>query len=392
MNPGRRQFGCALCGLASLSLLGSALAQQSAADEGFLAPGYRPPAGSDELGLWKMMDRAERDLMRSRFVVHDPALNAYIRDIVCRLGKDHCPDLRPYIVRTPHFNASMAPNGMMQVWTGLLLRCVDEAQLAAVIGHEMGHYLRRHSLKVFRDVRDKASFSAFLGLGLAVGGAGQVADLTDLVLMASIFAFSRDQEREADRIGLELMAKAGYAPLAAPEVWDQLLAELRAGTAPRSRNILFASHPLPEERMQTLTGAARGAAGAPAERGEARYRANLASIREQLVRDELALRQYARSEVVFDRLLAQTQHDGMLWYAKGEIYRLRAEAGDAGRALQAYEKALQARGAPPETYRSIALVEMKEGARDRARRAIDAYLQLKPDASDAEALRTLLAE
>jgi predicted Zn-dependent protease len=391
MNPGRRQFGCALCSLASLSLIGNGFAQTGTGDA-YLTPGYRPSAGSDEKGLWSLMDRAERDLKLSRFVVREPGINAYIRDIVCRLGKDYCSDVRAYVVRTPHFNASMAPNGMMQVWTGLLLRCSDEAQLAAVIGHEMGHYLRRHTLQQYRNVRNTAGFAAFLGLGLAVAGAGWAGSITDLALSASLFAFSRDQEREADEIGLELMTRAGYMPLAAPEVWLQLIAEMNASTAQRSKSILFATHPAPEERIVKLGELARGRNNGKGNRGRDRYLADLGTMREQLVRDELALRQYGRSEVLFDRLLAQSPYDGILWFGKGEVYRLRAEADDLPRAMQAYEKALQAQGAPPETYRSIALVELKQGAKDRAQTAVDAYLQRKPDASDAVALRALLSE
>ena len=67
-----------------------------------------------------------------------------------------------HLVRTPLFNASMAPNGMMQVWTGLLLRVDDEAQLAAVLGHEFGHYLARHSTERLRDAKSRSAFGAFL--------------------------------------------------------------------------------------------------------------------------------------------------------------------------------------------------------------------------------------
>ena len=74
------------------------------------------------------------------FAVRDPVLNAYVRKVLCRtIGDAHCAPIRLYIIRTSQFNASMAPNGMMQVWTGLLLRMDNEAQLATVLGHEMGH-------------------------------------------------------------------------------------------------------------------------------------------------------------------------------------------------------------------------------------------------------------
>jgi predicted Zn-dependent protease len=389
MSPTRREFGCAVCGLAALAYAGR-LPAQSEPGALFVAPGYRPEPGSDERGIWSLMDREEQELKTSRFVLRDAEVNRYVQDIVCRLGKDHCPDIRGYIVRTPHFNASMAPNGMMQVWTGLLLRCNDEAQLAAILGHEMGHYLRRHSIQRYRDARDKASFATFLGMGLAVAGAGSAAPLVDMAMVAGMFAYGRDQEREADQVGLELMVKAGYAPLAAPEVWEQLIAESKAGTSTRPSAFLFATHPEPEERLGTLRAAAEKSGARNADRGHGRYREKLAGLRHRIVLDELALRQYGRSELVFDRLLAQSPDDGLLWYAKGEVCRLRDGADDTARARMAYEKAIGAGGAPAETYRSLMMVEMKAGARERAQSAFDAYLKLKPGAPDAEILRSIL--
>jgi len=391
VNFSRRRFGCALCGLAFLAASGQ-VAAQAGGRGSFLVPGYRPPPGSDEKGLWDLMRRAERQLKRSRFVVRDATLNAYLNEITCRLGQKHCPDLRLYVLRTPQFNASMAPNGMMQVWTGLLLRCNDEAQLAAIIGHEMGHYLRRHTIARWRDAREKADVGIFLGLGLAAAGMGWAGDVANLALAASMFAFSRDQEREADEIGLELMRKAGYKTIAAAEVWEQLVAEFEASTAQRSQNLLFATHPQPEERLAKLRKAAEAINGGSGERGYERYRTKLSGVRMQIARDELALRQYGRSELVFDRLLAQSPEDGLLWYAKGEVYRLRADPEDPARAAAAYARALQASGAPPETYRSIMLVELKLGDRGRAQNAFDSYLRLRPDAADAGALRMILSQ
>lgn len=394
MSPTRREFGCALCSCAFLAFAGRTLAQARSAAPGreFLAPGYRPTSESDEKGLWSLMDRAERELRDSRFLIRDPDVNAYVREIICRLAKDHCPDVRIYIVRTPHFNASMAPNGMMQVWTGLLLRCQDEAQLASILGHEMGHYLRRHTIERWRDVRNKADFGAFLGIGLGMAGLGLAGSLAQAALLASAFAFSRDQEREADEIGLNLMADAGYNPVATAEVWDQLLAEFKGSTAERDKSVLFASHPQPEERLATMREIAQARGGDRGERGRERYGEKLAPIRAQLLADEIGLRQYGRSEIVFDQLLAAAPEDGRLWFSKGELYRLRAGADDPSRARSTYERALEAKNAPPETHRSLMLVELKLGARDRAQAAYDAYLKLKPDASDAEALRMLLSQ
>jgi predicted Zn-dependent protease len=336
------------------------------------------------------MKHAENEINNSRFLVREDDVNDYIHGIICRLAVQHCPNIRSYVLRTPYFNANMAPNGMMQVWTGLLLRCRDEAQLAAILGHETGHYLRRHTLERWRDVRSKSNFSAFLGLGLAAAGVGYLGPVADLGLVASLFAFSRDQEREADEIGLNLMADAGYAPAAAPEVWEQLLAEFKGSTAERDKSVLFATHPLPEERLATLRQRAAARGGESGERGEKTYRAKLATIRPMLVADELALRQYGRSEIVFDQLLAEESDDGLLWYAKGEVYRLRNGSGDADRALSAYDRAIRSGSSPAEVHRSIMLVELRVGSRERAHEAYTAYAKLRPDAPDLEMLHGLL--
>src|SRR5262245_36457770 len=117
MSANRRRFTGGLCGCAALTLLPRiALAAETAAQ--FVPPHYRPLEGSDERGLWSITDRAEHEIATSRFVIPDQEAHKYIVEIVCRLGKDYCDDIRSYILRTPLFNASMAPNGMMQIWSG----------------------------------------------------------------------------------------------------------------------------------------------------------------------------------------------------------------------------------------------------------------------------------
>ena len=388
MNLTRRRFGCSLCTLAALVAAGRVAADGSDAE--LLPPGYRPAPSTDEKGLWAMMDRAEAELKQSRFIIRDPATNAYLREVSCRLAQPYCPDLRIYLVRTAQFNASMAPNGMMQVWTGLLLRCTDEAQFAAVVGHEMGHYLRQHSVRMLRDARNKSALSTFVNIGLSVAGLGPVGQVSDLALTASMFSFSRDQEREADAVGLQLMTRAGYEPIAAAQVWEQLLAELNASGPQRSQQVFFATHPDTEERMRTLRAAAERLESKGQERGRERYLSSLSGLRSRLVADELALRQYARSEVVFERLLAQVPDDGTLWYAKGEVYRLRAGPGDYERALAAYDRAARTGSAPPDTWRSIMLVQLKLGGNQQAQAAFEEYVKRRPDANDLEGLRMLM--
>ena len=223
-----------------------------------LTPGYRPPLEGDEANLWVAATGLEAKLSASGSLIDDPALTAYLQDIVCSLAKSHCEDVRVYVVSGAGFYASMAPNGVMQVWTGTLWRLRSEAELAAVIGHELGHYLRRHSLQRFRSAKTKledwkqgiedfrtgrGDFAA-IGVGL-------------LSLLGEISRFSRFHEREADGYALRLLAEANYDPSAVPELWRRVNEEFETSEAYRNQSVFFASHPLMKERSQVLSVLAR---------------------------------------------------------------------------------------------------------------------------------------
>jgi hypothetical protein len=177
-------------------------------------PGQRPPPGSDEDELWYAMERAERELQQHPLLVRDPALNAYVRDVACRVAADHCPDLRIYIVQQPWFNATMAPNGMMVVWTGALLRFQDEAELALVLGHEFAHFRQRHSLQQWRNAKNTSAVVGSISLLAFGGGAGAAGYLANFLGLAGLSQFSRDAERESDRLGFAAATGQGYDPAA----------------------------------------------------------------------------------------------------------------------------------------------------------------------------------
>lgn len=120
--PGARrgflQSACKHClGLGAL-LSGLPSPAQDAAPGAFQVPGRfsRPAVDTEEGGLWSLMDREEARLRRSPLAIRDSALGKYLGDLTCGLTAGHCPDIRIHVMRTPMFNASMAPNGMMQVW------------------------------------------------------------------------------------------------------------------------------------------------------------------------------------------------------------------------------------------------------------------------------------
>ena len=250
-------------------------------------------------------------------------------------------------MRTPYFNASMAPNGMMQVWSGLLLRMDNEAQMATILAHETGHYLKRHSLQQMRDAKARAAAATLLsGFGI-YGLAGQ------LLILGTAFAFSRDQEREADAIGLVLMRQCGYDTREAPKVWANLLAELAANPAAADNSldsILFATHPTSEERQRTLE---REAAGGSGNVGAEAWRQRIAPLRGMLLDDELKRGRFDESLVLLNRLVAAEADSAELLYYRGEARRLRGASGDLPLALIDLEAAARDPKAPPAAWRAL---------------------------------------
>jgi predicted Zn-dependent protease len=387
-QPGRRGFlrsACRHClGLGALAGL-PALAQDLSTIK--VPPRFtRPAADTDEGGLWGMMDREEARLRRSPLTIKDKQLSAYLTDLVCRLSDGHCPDIRVHAVRMPHFNAMMAPNGMMLVWSGLLLRADNEAQLAAVLGHELGHYLERHTVEQLRAQKDTAVLSTVVGM---VGGIGTF--LGQIGLAANMFAFSRDHESRADRMGMRLMRHAGYDGREAAAVWDNLLDELKVtgGKDIGKTGDMFDTHPVTAGRRDELLQMAGNAGGAT---GEERYRQAIAPLRFGWLQDEVKRGQYEESLVLFDRMVKKDPQDAEVLFARGEVFRRRDEGADGDKALADLDGASRLPGAPAEAFRSLGLLYKQRNDKAAALRAFESYLAQAPQAADAEMVRSYLVE
>lgn len=337
------------------------------------------------------MDRVENKLKTSGRVVADPALNAYVRQIVCKLDPIRCADLRIYIVDIPHFNASMAPNGCMQVWTGLMLRAENEAQLGYVLGHEMAHYLRRHTLQQWRTVRNTSTALAFFSLATAAAGVGFAGDLAQLIAIGAIFAYSRDQEREADDIGFELLAKAGYEPVQASKIWGDLLAEEEA-SGKSGQSVFFATHPTTSERIATLKELAEKTAKPRSSwtTGQEEYLRATTPFRKEWLREEVQKANYNGSMVLLNRLLKDQGDSPEVHFFLGELYRLRGETDDCESARAEYQKALDLGNPPPELYRSLGVVCLRMGKAKEARESFEEYLKVDPDASDRQIIESYI--
>jgi len=153
------------------------------------------------------------------------------------------------VVASSEVNAWCMPGGKIAVYTGLIekLRPTDD-ELAAVMGHEIAHALREHG-------RERASQQmvqqTVVGVGAALLGIGDAgASLANVVADVTVgLPYSREFEREADRIGIELSARAGFDPRAAITLW-QKMTQVGGGGPPQ----FLSTHPAPENRIADLQG------------------------------------------------------------------------------------------------------------------------------------------
>jgi beta-barrel assembly-enhancing protease len=342
--------------------------------------GYQPQ-DQDERGLWMQMDEQERELKTSNFVMRDPAINDYVRGVFCKtVGQEQCRDVRIYVMRTPYFNANMAPNGMMQVWSGLLLRTRDEAQLAAILGHEYTHYEKRHSLLLFHSAKKNLAAGAWLGM---------IIPLIQLAMVGAIFENSRDMEREADSGSIGLMAKAGYDPGAASKIWEQLRAEMDATAEARKKKSrkdksggMFATHPPTLERMTALKAQAEKQAvtGKPTLNRDA-YRKAMQAYWPSFIDDQIKLNDFGATDFLISNL-ASEGWTPELSYARGELYRSRGTPDDITKATGFYRQSISTPGGPVEAWRGLGLALLRGGNAGEGQAALKEYLAKKPDASD----------
>jgi predicted Zn-dependent protease len=354
------------------------------------SPGTRPADDSDEAGLWMITDKQEQDLRRSPNRIRDKPINDLIKDIICRLGGAYCQDLRPYVIRVPAFNATCSPNGMIQVWSGLLLRCSTESQLAAVLGHEIGHYLKRHSLQRMRDNRQTDDFMAFLNLTFR-GSTGAFGSVLERDLMEfSKSMFSRDHERESDAIGFKMMADAGYDPFACAEMWRRVKAEGEAAGDKERMDYFHDTHPPTSERIETLDALAQER-GKPAHTPPDRLNGAIKSLRRSFMADEINQGRFKRTETLFRQLFADGNDPGGALFHHGEMYRRRNRDGDEAIALGFYHDACETADPPPEAFRGVGMIRWRRGETAQAQEYFRRYLNADPRAGDRDMIGKYLS-
>ncbi len=234
--------------------------------------------------------------------VQNSSLNAYLDNV----GQDmaassHRPQM-PYsfrAVNANYINAYAFPGGSIATTRGILLELEDEAELSALLGHELGHVNARHAAE--QQTRGLLAQLAVVGATAAVGSSeysdatGIVGTLGTVGASALLAGYSRDNEREADNLGMEYAALSGQNPHGMVGLMEVLVAESKS--KPSAIETMFSTHPMSSKRLATARQTAddKYANLASVNRGRERYMDNTAELRQ--IRETVELQQQAEAHL-----------------------------------------------------------------------------------------------
>ena len=184
-------------------------------------------------------------------IIKDPEVVRYINvlgDSIARLADDRSLQWQFFVVNSSEVNAFAVPGGYVYVNRGLVERAQKMDQLAGVLGHEIGHVIRRHSVKQMEQAQG-ANIGVTLACVLTQVCNNQATAAAINVGGTALFAkFSRDDEAQADEEGVKNTVRAGIDPRGIPEMFQILINERER--SPSTVDAWFATHPLEEDRIQ----------------------------------------------------------------------------------------------------------------------------------------------
>ncbi|HKA39572.1 MAG TPA: M48 family metalloprotease [Burkholderiales bacterium] len=219
---------------------------------------------SQEIAIGK---REDGNVRKQYSAYDDDELQRYVNDIGQRLAKvSHRPGLeyRFLVVDSPEVNAFALPGGYIYITRGIMSYLNSEAELAGVLGHEIGHVTARHSVQQLSAHTAANVGVTILQIFVPQAGGALGSSVVNVLGGALLSGYGREHELEADRLGAEYLARTGYDPQAMvkvvgvlknQELFDAEVAKAE-GRQPRAYHGLFASHPDNDTRLQQVVGEA----------------------------------------------------------------------------------------------------------------------------------------
>ena len=358
----------------------------------------------DERRMFKRADEFAEEFDASGHIHQDQELEQYLNDLSQSLLSEQQKvseiKIGVKVVNDPSLNAASLPNGRIYIHSGMLAAMDNEAQLAALLGHEMTHVFNRHALKQFRSLINKTAFMSATSMVAAVAVGNGGAALVQLGVASSIYGYSQEVEYEADEAGFQMTLANGYDPRESVKVFEHL--KLNIEEEEIKQPFFFSTHPNVVSRVKKYT---KLVEVLPAEKQSGtlnteEFQAKVKAVVVNNIRLCLQTGMFKTAERNIEKFVQTYPQEATGFYYKGELYRQRQDHGkkekkrdkapDYGEALKAYEQAVNLDDGFALAYRGKGQILQKKGMLDEARASFRKYLEVNPQADDKEYIEQFL--
>ena len=309
----------------------------------------------------RLGEQIMREIRADKQYLDDPEVTDYINSLGYKLvanSANNGQSFEFFVVNDPSINAFALPGGFIGVHTGLIVSSQTESELAAVLAHEIGHVTQKHIARLFQQ-QEKSGYASLAAIALAILAARSSPDLASAAVAGAQYAsvqttlnFSRDNEREADRAGVQTLERSGFDPRAMPAFLDRLQRAYRIYET--SAPAYVRTHPLTTERIADVQNRVEGLP----------YKQVPDSLEFQLVRARLEVMQYPPRDAVerFEDILKEKKTVSEIPARYGLTMAL-LEAKDMPRATREAELLLKA--APDSSMVAVLVANVRMAAGDR---------------------------
>lgn len=362
---------------------------------------HEVPADEEEQRIWAVGKAHQEKVRKTGEVINDSQMEADLEALAARLMGDMVEtiglEVNVLIFKDPTVNAWVYPDGTIAVQTGLLAELRNEAQLAAILGHEISHFLNRHA---YIQIKSKQTQSV-IGKGLGLLATAVVASKTGAVNTGLMDAgqiwtdlvtsgYSRKLEHRADVQGLELLVAAGYDPNQALPAFEALRIkdddQVNVGK-------IWSSHPDIDSRLKNLKKRIKKIKSPPSfipsEQAYVKAYGKAMLIDVQL---DVQRKRYQRALATLQRY-TDVMNNPEGHYLMGEVYRKQSPEGpDYSPRTTAYQRAITADKNFALAHKELGMAYRQQGQNTQAATALGTYLELAPDAADAPIIQWYLQD